>query len=74
MPLADGRAIVPGLVVRPADPAADARALEGLARRADRFTPRIMPDGVDTLFLDIAGSPVSSAARMRSWTRWLSCP
>ena len=55
MPLADGRAIVPGLVVRPADPAAAARALEGLARWADRFTPRIMPDGVDTLFLDIAG-------------------
>ena len=55
MPLADGRAIVPGLVVRPADPAAAARALEGLARRADRFTPRIMPDRVDTLFLDIAG-------------------
>ena len=55
MPLADGRAIVPGLVVRPADPPADARALEGLARWADRFTPRVMPDGVDTIFLDIAG-------------------
>ena len=55
MPLADGRAIVPGVVVRPADPTADALALEGLARWADRFTPRVMPDGVDTLFLDIAG-------------------
>ena len=55
MPLADGRAIVPGVVVRPADPAADARALERLARWADRFTPRVMPDGVDTIFLDIAG-------------------
>ena len=55
MPLADGRAIVPGLVVHPADPTADARALEGLARWADRFTPRVMPDGVHTLFLDIAG-------------------
>ena len=55
MSLADGRVIVPGLVVRPADPAADALALERLARWADRFTPRVMPDGVDTIFLDIAG-------------------
>ncbi len=55
MPLADGRAIVPGVVVRSADPAADALALERLARWADRFTPRVMPDGVDTIFLDIAG-------------------
>ncbi len=55
MPLADGRAIVPGVVVHPADPAGDARALERLARWADRFTPRVMPDGVDTLFLDIGG-------------------
>ena len=55
MPLADGRAIVPEVVVRPADPTGDARALERLARWADRFTPRVMPDGVDTIFLDIAG-------------------
>ena len=55
MPLADGRAIVPGVVVRPSDPAADALALERLARWTDRFTPRVMPDGVDTIFLDIAG-------------------
>ena len=55
MPLADGRAIVPDVVVRPADPDGDARALERLARWADRFTPRVMPDGVDTLFLDIGG-------------------
>ena len=55
MPLADGRAVVPGVIVRPADPAADALALERLARWADRFTPRVMPDGVDTIFLDIAG-------------------
>ena len=55
MPLADGRAIVPDVVVRSADPTADALALERLARWADRFTPRVMPDGVDTIFLDIAG-------------------
>ena len=55
MPLADARAVVPDVVVRPADPAGDAHALERLARWADRFTPRVMPDGVDTIFLDIAG-------------------
>ena len=55
MPLADARAIVPGVVVRSADPTADALALERLARWADRFTPRVMPDGVDTIYLDIAG-------------------
>lgn len=55
MSLADARAIVPGVTVCPADPAADALALERLARWADRFTPRVMPDGVDTLFLDITG-------------------
>ncbi|MDE2653980.1 MAG: DNA polymerase Y family protein [Gemmatimonadota bacterium] len=55
MPLADGRAVVPDVAVRPADPAGDALALERLARWADRFTPRVMPDGVDTIFLDIAG-------------------
>ena len=43
------------MIVRPADPTADALALERLARWADRFTPRVMPDGTDTLFLDIAG-------------------
>lgn len=55
MPLADARAIVPEVVVRPADRAEDALALKRLARWADRFTPRVMPDGVDTIFLDIAG-------------------
>ena len=55
MPMADGRAIVPGVVVHASNPAADAFALERLARWANRFTPRVMPDRVDTLFLDIAG-------------------
>ena len=41
MPLADGRAVVPDVVVRPADPEGDALALERLARWADRFTPRV---------------------------------
>ena len=55
MPLADGRAVVPDVAVRSADPEGDALALERLARWTDRFTPRVMPDGVDTIFLDIAG-------------------
>ncbi|MYH54384.1 MAG: DNA polymerase Y family protein, partial [Gemmatimonadetes bacterium] len=55
MPLADARAIVPDVVVHPSDPTADALALERLGRWTDRFTPRVMPDGVDTIFLDIAG-------------------
>ena len=55
MSLADARAVVPDVVVRPADPAGDALALEQLARWADRFTPRVMPDARATLFLDIAG-------------------
>ncbi len=55
MSLADARAVVPDVVVRPADPTGDALALENLARWADRFTPRVMPDARDTIFLDIAG-------------------
>ncbi len=55
MSLADGRAVVPDLITRPANPAAAALALERLARWTNRFTPRVMPDGVDTIFLDIAG-------------------
>ena len=55
MPLADARAVVPDVVVQPADPTGDALALEHLARWADRFTPRVMPDARGTIFLDIAG-------------------
>ena len=55
MALADGRAIVPDVLVRPADPQADALALERLARWATRFTPRVMPDGAGAILLDIAG-------------------
>ena len=55
MPLADGRAIVPGVIVRPADSAGDAHALRRLARWADAFSPRVMPAGTDALFLDVVG-------------------
>ncbi len=55
MSLADGRAVAPAVSTRPADPVGDALALERLARWADRFAPRVMADGLDTIFLDIAG-------------------
>ena len=55
MPLADARAVVPDLVVRPADPVSDASTLESLARWAVRFTPRVAVAGPDAFFLDIGG-------------------
>ena len=55
MSLADGRAIVPGVAVQPADPDGDACALERLARWAMRFTPRVAPVGPAALFLDVTG-------------------
>lgn len=55
MPLADARAVVADLVVRPADPAGDASTLESLARWAVRFTPRVAVAAPDAFFLDIGG-------------------
>ena len=55
MPLADARAVVADLVVRPADPAGDANTLESLARWAVRFTPRVAVAKPDAFFLDIGG-------------------
>jgi protein ImuB len=53
--LADAQAIVPELVLRPADPAGDARALHGLALWARRYTPLTATDPPDGLLLDITG-------------------
>src|SRR4051794_12449900 len=55
MSLADARALGPGLVVAEADPAADARALEGLADWCGRYTPWVGLDGPDGIVLDITG-------------------
>ncbi len=55
MSLADARAVVPEVVVRPADSDADARALESLARWAFRFTPRVALAGADAILLDVGG-------------------
>ncbi len=55
MGLADARAICPGIEVVEADPAADARLLSAIADWCDRYTPLVATDGMDGLFLDIAG-------------------
>lgn len=60
MTLADARALVPELKVKKAAPAADLRALKGLARWAVRYTPWVNIEGVnvdgsDGLILDISG-------------------
>jgi protein ImuB len=53
--LADARARHPGLVVREADPAAEADLLERLADACARYTPLVALDGRDGLMLDVSG-------------------
>src|SRR5215467_13036612 len=58
--LADARAKVTTLQVRPAEPAADDAALRRLALWATRYTPTVSPwgeeNGADGFFLDVAGA------------------
>ncbi|MHA7774987.1 Y-family DNA polymerase [Roseibium sp. M-1] len=56
MTLVHARSFCPGLLTRPADPAADQRFLKVLARWATRYCPWVGVDGRDGLFLDITGS------------------
>jgi len=53
--LADARAVLPQLVVRAADPEADAAALARLADWCARWTPWAAPDGDDGIALDVSG-------------------
>jgi protein ImuB len=53
--LADAQAIAPDLLLRPADPDGDARALHALALWARRYTPLTAMDHPDGLLLDITG-------------------
>ena len=53
--LTDARALDPGLVAVPADPAGDAALVERLARWAGRWSPLVEIDGGDGLRLDITG-------------------
>ncbi|WP_416464260.1 Y-family DNA polymerase [Sphingomonas sp. VDB2] len=55
MMLADARARCPTLVTRPADPVADAQALDRLLEAMRHFTPMVALDAPDGLVLDISG-------------------
>lgn len=55
MSLADARAIQPKLEAVEADPEEDARALDNIAAWCERFTPIIVVDPPEGLFLDITG-------------------
>ncbi|KMS58144.1 Y-family DNA polymerase [Sphingobium cupriresistens] len=55
MTLADARARCPTLVTRPADPVADAQALDRLLEAMRHFTPMVALDAPDGLILDISG-------------------
>jgi len=55
--LADARAVLPGLVVANADPAADRVALAGLGEWAERFSPFVALDMAgEGLWLEISGT------------------
>ena len=54
-PLANARAMIEGLAVRPADEKADLALLESIADWCDRFTPLVSTDPPEGLLLDITG-------------------
>ncbi|HEU5286484.1 MAG TPA: DUF6504 family protein [Sphingomicrobium sp.] len=53
--LTDARALEPGLVAVPADPAGDSALVARLARWAARWSPLVEVDGGDALRLDVTG-------------------
>ncbi len=53
--LADAQAILPDLILRPADPVRDGEVLRSLAHWARRYTPLTATDPPDGLILDITG-------------------
>ncbi|MGY6536587.1 MAG: Y-family DNA polymerase [Pararhodobacter sp.] len=55
-PLAEARALTPGLITRPHAPDEQARFLAMLARWAWRHAPWVAPDGADGLIMDITGA------------------
>lgn len=55
MPLADALSFVPSLATVPADPAADAAALNRLAEWCGRYSPWTAPDGSDGIKIEITG-------------------
>jgi protein ImuB len=61
--VADAQAICPALVLRPADPAADADLLERLALFALGWAPLAAVDGMDGLLLDVTGVTALSGGK-----------
>jgi protein ImuB len=57
MSLADARAIQPKLEAVEAEPEEDVRALDNIAAWCERFTPIVVLDPPEGLFLDITGCP-----------------
>ncbi len=55
LPLADARALHPGLAVAAADPVADAAALARLAQWCGRYSPWTAPHGAEGVWLDVTG-------------------
>ncbi len=55
LPLADMRAMHPGIDVRNSEPAADRALLEAVADWCDRYTPLVGLDAPDGLLLDVTG-------------------
>jgi protein ImuB len=56
MPATKAQALVKELIIRPADPAADAEALERLAVWALRYSPVVAADDPDGLVIDATGA------------------
>lgn len=55
MSLADARAMQPGMAAMEAEPEEDARTLDHIAAWCERFTPVVVVDAPDGLFLDLTG-------------------
>ncbi|MDZ4776642.1 MAG: DNA polymerase Y family protein [Alphaproteobacteria bacterium] len=55
MPLSDARALCPALYAVEAEPDADAQFLDGVAAWCERYTPVVVLDPPDGVFLDITG-------------------
>ena len=53
--MADAQAMLPNLVLRPADPGSEAELLQRLGHWALRFTPLVALDAPDGLVLDVSG-------------------
>ncbi len=53
--LTDARALDPGLIAIPADPAGDAALVRRLAKWAGRWSPLVEVDGADALRLNVSG-------------------